>query len=468
MTDIIISKDFCFVPSNTSILISQKGLKSYSDGLDKASKLEGDAPIFLDTNVLLDYYKISFSEREQLRKFFELNKSRIYLTKQVETEFLRHRIDHIKSYLKSLDEFVSAYKNIKGEIEKLKGGEIRGFDHYLNTNTILKNDYQDLRNELIKLNDTIKDKLKNLFQESAFEQQITEKEIKIEEIKKRLEGQADIERSDPLLDIIADFQIANALTEDERSFLKLLYDELAQKYEPIKGDQNFNWKHTFPGCGEKKEEPYGDFIIYHELIKFMKLNGKDIIFLTNDIEKNDWLLRNKAELLPYTHYIVNTYSATEKTLYIFQAKDKIRVSYTPVYVEEKVPEPETKQESNIFSNKIKIEGPKILGKIELPDFDEEEDLNLEGITIDDFHFSDITEEEFIHELQESQKWAKKYGDSFVGVRSFIIKFLGSKGYNFKTSFLVKDRLKEKGLIDEYTHKASKSFYNDVQALRLKD
>lgn len=462
-----INNDLCFIPKGTSILQSQKALKCFSDGYNVASNLEGDTPIFLDTNVLLDYYKISFSEREQLQKFFEVNKDRIYLTKQIEAEFLRHRIDHIKTYLKSLEEFVNAYRNIKSEIEKLKSGEVKGFDHYLNNNPILKNDYQDLRTELLQFNDTLKTKLKGLFQETDFEQQIIEKEKKIEEIKKRLEGQADIERKDPLLDIIANFKVADSLTEEETGFLKSTYDELNKKYDTVKSDQNFNWKHTFPGCGEKndKDDPYGDFIIYHEMIKFMKASSKNTIFLTNDVEKNDWLLRNKTELLPYTHYIVNTFIATGQTMYIFQAKDKIRVSYQPIYIEEKV-EPIQQPSDKDFNGKITLPGPKIVGRIELSDFDEDEELNLDDINFDDYNFSDITEEEFMRELYQSQNWARTYGENFVGVRSFVIKYLGSKGFNFRTSYNIKDELLKKQLVEVYTHKATKEFYNDVEAIKL--
>lgn len=461
-----IDEQFCFLSTEVSILNSQKALKLYSEGLETAENLEDDSPIFLDTNVLLDYYRISFSEREQLQKFFEINKDRIYITKQIETEFLRHRIDHIKSYLKSLEEFVNAYRNIKSEIEKLKSGEIKGFEHYLNNNPILKNDYQDLRNELVQFNDTIKNKLKELFQDTNFEQQIVEKEKKIEDIKRRLEDQADIERNDPLLDLISHFKVTNQLSEVEKVFLKSTYDKLNEKYSSVKSDQNFNWKHTFPGCGEKneKEDPYGDFIIYHEMLKFMKTSTNNVIFLTNDVEKNDWLLRNKAELLPYTHYIINTYIATEKTMYIFQAKDKIRVSYQPIYVEEKVDSiPEI--DESFTTRKVIINAPKIVGNLEFPDFDFE-DFDFGDIVIDDYHFSNITEAEFLKELNQSQKWAKKYGDSFVGTRSFVIKYLGGKGFNFKTSYTIKDILISKGLVEEYLHKATNVFYNDVQAIKL--
>lgn len=465
MSSIIIGPNTCFTPENSSISANQKALKTYSEKFESASNLESSIPIFLDTNVLLDYYKISFTEREQLLKFFEANKERIYLTKQVEHEFLKHRIDHIKTYLKSLEEFISSYRNIKSEIEKLKNGEIKGFDHYINTNIILKNDYKDLRNELEQLNDTIKVHLKKLFEESSFVQQINDKESKLEEIKKRLEGQADIERNDPLLDVISQFKTTGTLQEEEISHVKDVFDRLNGIYEPVKGDQNNNWKHTFPGCGEKKDDPYGDFIIYHEILKFMKVNKSDAIFLTNDTEKNDWLLRNKADLVPYTHYIVNTYIATEQIMFVFQAKDRIRVSYTPIYVEEIKSE---KQENNEFAldEQKTIPGLKLIGKITLPEWDDDDETEIRNFNFQHHYFSDITEDEFLSELEQSQQWAKKYGDNFVGERSFILKYLGGKGYNYKTSTIIKNTLISKELILEYTHKATKPYFKDVTAIQL--
>ncbi|QYJ67730.1 PIN-like domain-containing protein [Flavobacterium litorale] len=145
------SEDFVFRTNNFfSIPVSQKALSQYSKNLLAALNLENDIPIFLDTNVLLDYYKISFTERDDIIKFFEKNKSRIFITKQIEKEFLKHRIDHIRSYLNSVDEFTNAYKNIKREIVDIKSGIIKGFEHFTTKNQILVNDYPELSKELLK------------------------------------------------------------------------------------------------------------------------------------------------------------------------------------------------------------------------------------------------------------------------------------------------------------------------------
>lgn len=456
---ICVDSVFC-TEKHYPISVSQKALKNYTDKLEKALNLDEGIPIIFDTNVLLDYYRISFSEREELEKFFEQNKQRIYLTKQVEKEFLKHRIDHIRSYLKSLDDFVKSYKNIREEIERLKNGEIKGFDHYVERNIILKNDYQDLRNELSTFNNTIKEKLKNLFSESGFGEEIIEKEKKIEEIRKRLEGQADIERNDPLLNIISEFKTIKELDSSEKEILKEKFNSLKLKYDEVKNDQNCNWKHTFPGCGEKKEKenPYGDFIIYHEIIKFLKNSDNDAIFLTNDVEKNDWLFRKKTELIPYTHYIINSYALSEQTLFILSAKDKLRVSYSPVYTEEETLKQEIEMVETQIEEGIESDVIKIVDKIDLSEF------NIRRQNI----YDDISREEFLRELKESEKWANNYGSGFVGLNSFIYKYLGVKGYDYKTSFEIKEELEKEGEIEIYIHMPKKSYYNEVEAIRIKN
>lgn len=464
-SDVIISESFCFHPEKYfSVQLYHKALDKYNENLETALNLEGDHPIFLDTNVLLDFYKLSFSEREELLKFFNVNKSRIWITSKIEEEFLKHRIDHIRNYLKSLDEFVNSYRNIREELDRLKEGTIKGFDHYLENNIILKNDYQDLRNELKALNTSVKDKLVSLFSDEDFEAQFTEKEKKIQEIRIRLEEQANIERQDPLLKIVAEFNITSPLLDEEIDYLQNHFDSLQKGYETIKSDQNINWKHTFPGCGEKKENPYGDFLIYHQMLKFMKENSSDAIFLTNDVQKNDWLLRNKTELIPYTHYITNSYANSGQTLYIFQAKDKIRISYDPVYLDindNTNKEIEENEITESLESRIEKIGVKIVDKIDLPrNYPLREPQNT-------YWYDEISEDDFLKELEASQKWAQNYGDGFVGLKSFITKYLGSKGYDYRASYDIKEKLESENKIEVYTHEPINSMYNPVEAVRIK-
>lgn len=477
-----VNNDFSFdIERFVPIAETQKALKKYSEGLKDAELLSNDIPIFLDTNVLLEYYKISFAERREVKEFFLKNKDRIYLTHQIEKEFLKHRIDHINAYQNSLNEFINAFKNIKEEIEYLRTGNLTKLSHYVENNKILINDYQNIKEELVRLKDDIASTLKAAISDDIFER-VLEKERQIDSEKRKLEGQADIERNDDLLDIVSEFKVVEALTEPETTYLIEKYHQLKEKYDEVKSDSKDKVKWKFPGCGEKKQgDKTGDFLIYHEILKFLKKEGKDAVFLTSDVTKDDWLFRNKSELAPYTHYILNTYSNTQQTLYIFQAKDKIRISYDNIYSSEEKAEGVPLQISSETGNEVEatpveeiesnqnvpaLRGLKILGKINLGKYRENDSREDFGYVYERKEYKKITESEFLHELDLSKKWADNYGSGFVGKFAFIRKFLGfGKGYDIGHTFNVLESLVKQGKVEEYIHKPEEEEYNPVEAIR---
>lgn len=468
-----------FVP----IAETHKALKKYSEGLKDAESLSNEIPIFLDTNVLLEYYRISFSERREVKEFFIKNKDRIYLTHQIEKEFLKHRIDHINAYQNSLDEFINAFKNIKEEIDYLRVGNLTKLSHYVDRNKILINDYQHIKEELARLRDDIASALQSAITTDIFER-VLEKEKQIEEEKKKLEGQADIERNDDLLDIVSEFKVVEMLSEAENLYLVEKYNQLMEKYDEVKSDSKDKVKRKFPGCGEKKQgDKTGDFIIYHEILKFLKKEGKDAIFLTSDVTKDDWLFRNKSELVPYTHYILNTYTNTHQTLYVFQAKDKIRISYDHIYSSEIETENLPLQISGETDNDIEtapveetesslnmpeLRDLRILGKIDIGKFKKHNGKEDFGYLYEKREFKKITGSEFLRELDLSKKWADSYGSGFVGKSAFVRKFLGfGKGYDIAHTFSVLESLVEQGKVEEYVHNPEEEEYNPVEAIRKK-
>ena len=73
-------------------------LAKYRTGLSNALELKGKIPIFLDTNILLRYYSISFKSRKALLSFFTKHKKQIIITSQVQKEFIKNREDIIERY----------------------------------------------------------------------------------------------------------------------------------------------------------------------------------------------------------------------------------------------------------------------------------------------------------------------------------------------------------------------------------
>ncbi|MCH2046532.1 MAG: PIN-like domain-containing protein [Saprospiraceae bacterium] len=85
-------------------------------------------------------------------------------------------------------------------------------------------------------------------------------------------------------------------------------------------------KRVFPGMGDSNRRfkyPYGDFIIFHEMMYFAKEEQKDVLFLTYDTTKGDWL-RKSGNV--HAHYVENFYLNTGQMLYILDANSILKKS----------------------------------------------------------------------------------------------------------------------------------------------
>jgi len=270
--------------------------KKYVEGFESAINLVSPLPIFLDANVILRYYSISFNAREKLYKFLESNIHRIFLTAQVQNEILKNRGDNIKKFFQQVSkkvpqEFNSDIVNhLQGFLEKHK--------------TILK-DYPYMETELTNHKQQLEKLLQKLNEDTS---------TKYEENKMLI-------WKDKLLDLLCKANILNPLTNEDFDILKKDFDLLKKGVDVAKIDSILNKSTSvFPGLGdikEKPENPYGDFIIFHEIMKYQFDNKTDSIFLTFDNTKGDWMSLSKE---PYLHYVYNIYLNTEHLLYIVDAE----------------------------------------------------------------------------------------------------------------------------------------------------
>ncbi|MBS1917529.1 MAG: DUF4935 domain-containing protein [Bacteroidetes bacterium] len=304
MTDIAINPSFCFNPNGRLTTdISNRALRKFAEGIDAAIKLEGDLPIILDTNILLDYYGMSQAEKAKLIQLIKTYNSRIYITRQVEQEYLRNRLSVIKkNFFEPLNRIASDFITLQRDIEnKLKS-------YKEEKKRILSNDYPDLWDQLEKIESGVLREINNNEFHKDVEQQVgtTTKDNK------------NISLIDEMLTLTSSLQLIEGLGQEELDFLKTEFDRLIAEYNNAK--ETNKWKFAFPGCGEKKDEPYGDFIIFHEILKFMKKDSKSCIFLTNDVTKGDWLQFDKN---PHIHYLENSFLQTENIIYIVHAEQTL-------------------------------------------------------------------------------------------------------------------------------------------------
>lgn len=308
-----ISEDFSFqIGKNVSINETNKILKEYHSKFSDAQEFKLNIPIFLDTNILLNYYGMSKLNKSDLKKFFKDNLKFIHITKQIEKEFQRNRISTIQDYFDELDKIRHNFKT------DLKEGIKNKFNNLLQSK-IVEMDYPELMESFKKIYENLKN---DLFENSELEELVNSK------IATSKKEQSDLEYLDPILDIYKEFSITDELEEEEKKFLDLKYLQFSSEYKEQK--ESVKWKYSFPGCGEKKEKDLiGDFLIFHEIIKFMKVNNTDVIFLTRDVTKSDWLQKNRNQFI---HYIENVYKLTGHLLFIFDATDLLsKISFENIY-----------------------------------------------------------------------------------------------------------------------------------------
>lgn len=245
---------------------------------DNAFSKEEDYIYVLDTNALLKIFELDLESTKILENEFKSN--RYFGTRQIEIEFLRNK-DYVSQYYmidqahKMIDEFNS---NIVTRYEEF----IRTYSYIFSTDEIITKKIKRFSTSLKNLSKDI-EKNQNNYKEN------TGKEII---------------KSD--LDIIStNIDFTTSLEPDFYLKLESEYRKqvehhkllLSEKREFDKEYRNY----VFPGMGEKKKSnPEGDYYIFHEMMKLAIEKNKNIIFLTNDLEKSDWI-DSKAKR-EYNHY----------------------------------------------------------------------------------------------------------------------------------------------------------------------
>jgi len=151
----------------------------------------------------------------------------------------------------------------------------------------------------------------------------------LEELLNKLKETAELKRKeyidlivkDQFLDLLSNCVLFEGLSNEELDIVKKDFDSLKKSISAENLETVFNKINSvFPGLADlknKPENPYGDYIIYHEMMKYMLNNKTSLVFLTFDNSKGDWMSKSKS---PHLHYVQNMYSNTSNILYILDAE----------------------------------------------------------------------------------------------------------------------------------------------------
>lgn len=456
-----INSNFCFSIYSYDVNIVSKAIEYYKNNKKEIQEvLNSNVPIAIDTNIILDLYRISIKEKDTFVEFLNRNYQRILIPAQVQEEYLKHRIPQINKTQKAIRNLCIEFDGITDNIVNFKSKSESKFSQFKNKALVKDMPYltEKLSEAISSLADgypsEYMDKIKNKVDEI--------KETLKEGITYSLEKSLS-ETKDNVLDAVARALLLPRRTEEERYYIYNLYHDLLDEYQKHKENKEEKRLYTFPCSGDSEKEKYeldpcGDFYIYHELLAYMKENNTDVYLLTNDTTKDDWVDSDK---LPFFHYIVDVYRNTGHMLYFLNAKDFTTMSFAPLT--DSGEDEDSYEESQ--ETKLKEASDDNLQTASSPD--DEKPLNSEESTKEEkgSFYRDITEERMIAYLKYSLEWRKKFKGGYVSKEDFIRGYLGHKRYYYSSSYRMLDKLVEEGKIECYKEEHNGK---SIDCLRLKD
>lgn len=243
-----------------------------------------DSIIVLDTNILLNLYRYSDEARQTYMNAIKNHAERIYLTNQVMTEFFRNR----KAIINLRGNFKN---NLTAEIEK----------EFVR----LKNNIRSIKSckDILRTEDSLSKNILDLIDNNLYEI----KNI----ISEQPEGIVNSEY------IYGEDSILNEIVQSIGD--KFFNDFNSDKIEELKkaGEKRFADKIP-PGYKDndkQKENKYGDYIIWEEIIALSIKEKKNILLISDDV-KEDWMEIIEGKKIGVRPDLINEfYNLTNKLFY---------------------------------------------------------------------------------------------------------------------------------------------------------
>jgi len=253
--------------------MDKDSIKPYRLDEEKELELWKNAEIVFDSSALLDLYFLPKSARERIiSEVFEKLPDRLWLPFHVQYEYLKNREKTIKKPIKD------KYNPLRAKIQKIR----------TSSNAQILKKLEEIKRETEKddkhphIEQTLLDDFKKktedfLAQNKSFEEEILKK---IQEVEKEIK---EVEQDDDVL---------NSLEKYFRIGREFTFEEIIEITK--EGKHRYEYRIP-PGYGDfySKEkigtQIFGDLIIWKQILEHTKESKKPIIFITNDITKNnDW------------------------------------------------------------------------------------------------------------------------------------------------------------------------------------
>lgn len=259
--------------------MNKDNIKPYIIDEEKEQRLWETAVFVFDSSALLDFYFLPKKTREKIyEEIFTNLVDRLWLPFHVEYEFLKNREGVIPKPVKEkyepLKEKINAIRNslakeIKKRVDEISRETIKDDKHP----HIEQTEINKIKTEIEKFETEVKSFEENILKRIS----TTEKEI------------LEMKSNDDILKALEDsFSVGREFT----------YDEIISITE--EGKHRYEFKIP-PGYGDLQQKEkkgtqiFGDLIIWKQILEFSKEKKSPIIFITNDIKKDDdWCYLDKS------------------------------------------------------------------------------------------------------------------------------------------------------------------------------
>lgn len=300
-----------------SFIMRKKFTEYYRPQNDEFAEKFKKCVFSFDTNVLLNLYRYTQESRNELIKFLQVVKDRVWLTHQAGIEYQRRRVDVFLNQLKTYDDLGGIINEAIDKINKLRRSSLFAI------NTLIDNIEQDLRDII----NTLEEK----------------KELK-----------PDLMTGDPIF----------------QSLTELFDGKVGDPYQPERYNEIYNegkeryQAKTPPGYKDSKSDPkdinqYGDLVLWFQLLDYAKNEERPIIFITDDAKEDWWRIEHGEKLGPRPELIREFISKTgeNKWLYLYSteqllkhAKEYLKTNIT----EELIKEAERIDQHDVEEKKLTI------------------------------------------------------------------------------------------------------------------
>lgn len=347
--------------------------------------------VVLDTNVILNFYRYSKETRNEIWKILGDLEERLWIPYQVGYEYFKNKEMVIAEVETSLP-------NAKKDVEKYLEKARKILDG------MAKKDIQCKQKIEEKISRTEEEVIELMEEEQKQQEQFSQKDIVFEKVIEWLNGRCGEEAEEKTLQEI--------------------------KKEAKRREEN----KIPPGyCDRKKEENFGDYYIFYDMIEKAKREKKDVIFITDD-EKEDWYwIKNGQKCGGRPELLNEFFKKTHQRLYICNTKTFVK-RYQQQYKENDISDKVIEEIADVSKREETQEVLKFYGKARMRPYASDKKL-IEHIRYMKFVLRNVLLGE------ESWRWALR---KIEKVSNCILKERRYERYHGKILMLVDELEKQAG------------------------